>query len=595
MHCTASMHRIFRASLTCLLCLAGTAVASAADSYNLATGELSLPTVVIGGATYSNMVVGIGAIISGPTGTTANGSVDSYDPRTNQLTIQTVTAGSNTYYNVIATVAAVVSSGGVTGADTYNGTSVSIPFVQVGGRIYNNVVATVASVVRVAGGMPAFATNTYDPATNHLAIPAVMDTLNNQAYTNVIVTVGSVSSVGGITSSISESILHPFSGTSGIAGTNDGAVPTSLILGSDGSLYGTTFPGGANQQGMVFKLSPLGVESILYSFTGNGGVAASIDGAGPTSLVQGSDGNLYGTTKAGGMYNEGTVFSITTGGVEAVIYSFSGHGGLPNSSDGALPVGLLEGSDHSFYGTTQLGGANNLGTAFNITTNGVEAVLYSFGGGPTGATSGTDGATPAAGLVQGSDGNFYGTTQTGGANNAGSVFSLTPAGVESVLYSFAGSPDGEAPDAALVQGNDGKFYGTTYLAGAYDGGTVFSVTPAGVETVIHSFSGGGHLTGSTDGANPSAALILGSDGNLYGTTRAGGPQFFGGTLFKLTRFGVETVLYSFNGLTDAGADGDTPTLGLVADGLGNLFGTTVGGGLYGDGVVFEATNAIATH
>src|SRR5450755_3346272 len=120
MQCTASMRQISRAPLSCLLCLAGTAAASATDSYNLATGELSLPTVVIGGATYSNMVVGIGAIISGPTGTTANGSVDSYDPRTNQLTIQTVTAGSNTYFNVIATVAAVVSSGGVTGADTYN-------------------------------------------------------------------------------------------------------------------------------------------------------------------------------------------------------------------------------------------------------------------------------------------------------------------------------------------------------------------------------------------------------------------------------------------------------------------------------------------
>lgn len=592
MQCTTSLRQISRPLAGCLLFLTGTA--AAADSYNLATRQLSMPSVVIGGATYSNMVVTVGDIISGPTGTTPNGSVDSYDPGTDQLTIQTVVASSNTYHNVIATIAGLVSVGGVTGANTYSGTSLTVPFVQAGGRTYSNVVAAVGSVVGVAGGMPTLATNTYDPSTNQLAIPAVTDRNNNQVYTNVIVTVKSVSSVGGVTSSVAESILHPFSGAGGISGSNDGAVPTSLVLGSDGNLYGATYPGGANQQGMVFKLSTLGVETILYSFSGNGGVAASTDGAGPASLIQGSDGNLYGTTKAGGAYNEGTVFSITPGGVEIVIYSFSGHGGVAESTDGASPVGLVEGSDGSFYGTTQLGGANDLGTAFSITTSGVETVLYSFGGGPTGATSATDGASPAGVLIQGSDGNFYGTTQAGGTNIAGTVFNITPSGVETVLYSFAGGPDGEFPDAGLVQGNDGNYYGTTFLAGAYGGGTVFSVTPAGVETVIHSFSGGGHVTGSTDGANPSAGLILGADGNLYGTTRAGGPQFFGGTLFKITKSGVETVFYSFKGLNDGGSDGDTPTLGLVADDMGNLYGTTAGGGTYGKGVVFTATNAIAT-
>ncbi len=595
MRFTASLRRWSRPLFTCLLLLTGCATATAADTYNLANQLLTMPTVVIGAATYSNMVVTIGRVVSGPTGTTANGSVDSYDPATNQLTIQTVIASSNTYHNVIATVAGLVSVGAVTGANSYNGTSLRIPLVQVGATAYNNVVAAVASVVGVAGGMPTFVSNTYEPETKQLAIPAVMNALNNHVYTNVIVTIKSVSSVGGITSSVSESILHPFSGAGGVTGSNDGAVPTSLILARDGvTLYGATFPGGAYQQGMVFKLSTSGTETLLYSFSGNGGVAASTDGAGPASLVQGSDGNFYGTTKAGGLYNEGCVFSMTPAGVETVIYSFSGNGGVAESTDGASPVGLVEGSDLSFYGTTQLGGANGLGAAFNITTSGVETVLYSFGGGPTGATSATDGASPAGPLIQGSDGNFYGTTQAGGTNAAGTVFSLTSLGVETVLYSFGGGSDGEAPDAGLVQGNDGNFYGTTYLSGLYGGGTVFSVTPAGVETVIHNFSGGGHLIGSTDGANPSAGLMLGADGNLYGTTRAGGPQFFGGTLYEITKSGVETVLYSFSGLNEGSIDGDTPTLGVVSDIHGNMYGTTAGGGSFDKGVVFKAKNVIAS-
>ena len=592
MQFTASMRRISRALLTCLLFLTG-AAAAATDTYNLAR-QLSMPTVVIGGATYSNMVVTIGNIVSGPTGSTANGSVDSYDPGTNQLTIQTVIASANTYHNVVATVAGLVSVGGVTGANTYNGTSLNIPLVQVGGKAFNNVVAAVGRVVGVAGGMPTFVSNTYESATNLLAIPAVVDALNNHVYTNVIVTVKSVSSVGGAASSVAESILHPFSGAGGMVGSNDGAVPTSLVLGSDGNLYGATFPGGAYQQGMVFKLLTNGTESPLYSFKGNGGVVASTDGAGPASLIQGSDGNLYGTTRVGGVHNEGPVFSITTAGAETVIFSFTGHGGVAGSTDGASPVGLVEGSDLSFYGTTQLGGANDLGTAFNITTNGVETVLYSFGGGPTGATSATDGASPAGPLIQGSDGNFYGTTHSGGTNNAGTVFNMTSLGVETVLYSFGGGSDGEFPDAGLVEGNDGNFYGTTYLAGTFGGGTVFRVTPAGVEAVIHNFSGGGHMTGSTDGANPSAGLMLGADGNLYGTTRAGGPQFFGGTLYKITKSGVETILYSFGGLNEGSIDGDTPTLGVVSDSHGTIYGTTAGGGTFNKGVVFKATNVIAS-
>lgn len=285
MPCIASVRPLARSLVTSLLFLIGASAAFAADTYNLANGQLTMPSVVIGGATYSNMVITIGDIVSGPTGTTANGTEDSYDPGTNELTIQTAIVGSTTFHNVVATVASLVSIEGVTGANTYSGTSLSIPYVQVRGITYSNVVVTLASVVSVRGGMPTFVTNTYDPLTNRLAIPAVLNQLNNRVYTNVVVTVGSVSSVGGMSSAVAESIVHPFSGAGGIVGSNDGAVPTSLLLGSDGNLYGATFPGGAHQQGMIFKLSSTGLETILYSFSGNGGVAASTDGAAPTNQI----------------------------------------------------------------------------------------------------------------------------------------------------------------------------------------------------------------------------------------------------------------------------------------------------------------------
>lgn len=589
---TVSLHHFARLLVACLLFLIGAAAASAADTYNVATRQLTMSSVLIGGATYSNMIVTVGALISGPSGSSANGNQDSYDPSSNRLTIQTVTAGSTTYYNVVATVAALVSIGGASGANTFNGTTLSIPYVQVGGAIYRDAVVSIGGVVGVAGGMPTYVTNTYDPLLKQLAIPAVTDQRTQQVYTNVIVSVAGVSSVGGIASAAQESIVHAFTGV-------DGAVPSGLILGAHGTLYGVTFPGGANAQGVIFSIAQGGSETVLYSFSGNGGIAASTDGAAPTSLMLGSDGNLYGTTEAGGAYNEGTVFEFTSGGVESVVYSFSGHGGVPSSADGAVPVGLIQGSDGSFYGTTLLGGANDGGTAFNI-ASGVETVIYSFGGGPTGATSSSDGIAPLGALLQ-VDGIFYGTTQMGGTDKAGTVFTLTSSGVEAVGYSFtggtpgvSGNPDGAFPDAGLVLGNDGNYYGTTYYAGADSAGTVFAITPAGVETVIHSFSGAGHVTGSTDGAYPSAGLMLGRDGNLYGTTRDGGPQFYGGTIFKITKSGVETVLYSFTGLNADSSDGATPTLGLISDSLGNIYGTTAGGGTFGNGVVFELTGAIAS-
>jgi uncharacterized repeat protein (TIGR03803 family) len=349
-------------------------------------------------------------------------------------------------------------------------------------------------------------------------------------------------------------LLYSFSGGS------DGQLPyASLVQGSDGNFYGTTRTGGANGTGAVFKITPEGTETVLYSFAGGS------DGANPySSLIQGSDGEFYGTTALGGATGNGTVFKITPAGIETVLYSLAG------GSDGANPVaGLIVGSDGNFYGTTENGGTSDYGTVFKITPAGVETVLYSFAGG-------SDGAAPAAGLVQGSDGNFYGATYAGG--NSGTIFKVTPAGVETVLHSFTGgSSDGDQPYGSLVQGVDGNFYGTTAFGGTNGYGTVFKITPSGNETVLYSFAGG------SDGAAPWAGLLLGNDGSFYGTTNGGGTAGYG-TVFKITPSGTENVLDFFTG-----TDGEGPWSSVLQGSDGNLYGTTYYGGTNGNGTVFKIT------
>ncbi len=248
-----------------------------------------------------------------------------------------------------------------------------------------------------------------------------------------------------------ETVLYAFTGG------NDGGIPfAGLIQGADGNFYGTTYGGGPSNAGTVFKITPAGVESALYAFTGGN------DGVGPEArLIQAADGNFYGTTGTGGPSNAGTVFKITPAGVESVLYSFTG------GNDGGNPVvELIQDTDGNFYGTTPYGGPSNAGTVFKITPAGIEAVLYSF-------TGGNDGGTPVAGLIQAADGNFYGTTATGGSSSAGTLFKITPAGVETVLYSFTGGNDGGSPQGRLIQADDGNFYGTTGSGGLSNAGTVF--------------------------------------------------------------------------------------------------------------------------
>jgi uncharacterized repeat protein (TIGR03803 family) len=347
----------------------------------------------------------------------------------------------------------------------------------------------------------------------------------------------------------------------------NGAAPTAgLVQGPDGNFYGTTSGGGTNGWGTVFKISTNGTLITLYSFTGGD------DGADPyVGLTRGSDDNFYGTTSGGGTSNQGTVFKISTNGTPTSLYSFTG------GNDGSNPDGgLIQGSDGYLYGTTDYGGANDEGTVFKISVNGALTTLHSF-------TGTNDGALPEARLIQASDGYFYGTTYIGGASNWGTIFRINTNGGLTSLYSFTGGDDGAAPAAELVQGSDGYLYGTTVGGGKYQFGysgygTVFKISTNGALTNLYSFTGG------NDGSSPGGGLIQGGDGYLYGTTGYGGTND-DGTLFKFSTNGTLSTLYAFTGTND----GANPNAALAEGSDGNLYGTTVGGGADGAGTVFMAT------
>jgi uncharacterized repeat protein (TIGR03803 family) len=379
--------------------------------------------------------------------------------------------------------------------------------------------------------------------------------------------------------------LASFDGTDGL---NPRA---ALVQDSDGNFYGTTEGGGAYSSGTVFKVTAGGTLTILYSFCAQPHCSDGFDPYG--GLVQAADGNFYGTTYGGGHFFPdclssgcGTVFKITPAGTLTTLHSFDGTGG-------ALPyASLVQASDGNFYGTSYQGGINDTcpyrnqggcGTVFKITPGGTLTTLYSFC-----ALAGcVDGDFPVGGLVQGSDGDLYGTTGNGGTNDncngsgCGTVFKITLGGTLTTLYSFcplAGCADGMAPYAGLVQATDGSFYGTTYGGGVDGGGTVFKINAGGTLATLHSFDG-------ADGDQIWAGLVQATDGNFYGTTTGGGNDtcFSGcGTIFKITAGGALTTLHSFDG-----GDGNWPIGGLVQASNGNFYGTTYAGGAYGVGTVFR--------
>jgi len=356
-----------------------------------------------------------------------------------------------------------------------------------------------------------------------------------------------------------------------------------VVQGSDGNFYGTTYLGGANGRGTVFKISPTGELTTLYSFCSQSSCADGTQPAAP--LVQGSDGNFYGTTYFGGTHNAGTIFKISPSGSFATVYNFSG-------VDGAGPVGLTQGSDGNFYGITTAGGLSVWGTIFKFNPNGTLTTLYRF----CAQTGCPDGAQPTGALIQGTDGSFYGVTESGG-NGAtggiygGTVFKITSSGTFTQLYRFcslANCVDGARPQAGLTRGIDGNFYGTTYYGGTptcgINGcGSAFKITPNGNLTTLHSFCS---QTGCADGSVPDGPLVQATDGNFYGTTQGGGVGQFG-TIFEISPAGNLTTLYSFCLQGGGCTDGQYPQGVLYFATDGNFYGTTRQGGTNGDGTVYR--------
>jgi uncharacterized repeat protein (TIGR03803 family) len=338
--------------------------------------------------------------------------------------------------------------------------------------------------------------------------------------------------------------------------------PSVMSQGQDGDLYSTIQTNGSYQYGSVYKMSTSGGYTLLYSFCGEGSPCAST-GANPTGGVTlGWDGNLWGTTYNGGKDGAGTAFKMTPAGDLTSLYSFT------NGKDDSAPTyTLLQGQDGNMYGVSEAQYEGQYGSFFKLTTKGkISAYPFDY----------TDGSSPNL-PVQGTDLNFYGTTQGGGnaACACGVIYKATAAGKITVLHNFSGyvsstQYDGARPIGILVEGADGSYYGTTYQGGEYNAGTVFKITPSGTYTLLHSFS---FQAPTYDGQLPIAGLTLGTDGNFYGTTAYGGTQN-GGAIFEITPAGKETVLYNF--CVVSCYDGFIPTTPMVLHTDGIFYGNTAG-------------------
>ena len=358
-------------------------------------------------------------------------------------------------------------------------------------------------------------------------------------------------------------IIHHF-GSGG-----DGQMPCAATWQSlDGKLYGTTIYGGTNGYGTVFKLNTDGSDyKVIYNFSGD-----RREGTNPQAdLVQDSDGVLYGTTTVN------SVFKVNTNGDGyAVLGSGTGCSGT-----------LVLGRDGALYGTSWDGGSNNVGTVFRLNTDGAGfTVLYNF------STNVFDGRYPYPGLIQATDGALYGSTALGGSNNAGTLFKLNANGDGyAVLHSFGSSGDGRDPEAKLMQGRDGMLYGTTYGGGSNNVGMVFRLNTDGSNyVVLYSFT----TTGGQGRYPAPVALLQRTDGMLYGTTQSGGDSANGcsrspyATVFRLNTNGADyAVLYRLGYYYSV--DGAGPCVGLMQGIDGAFYGTTMYGGLYGNGILFQLT------
>jgi len=399
---------------------------------------------------------------------------------------------------------------------------------------------------------------------------------------------------------------------------DDGVYPIGpLVQGTDGNLYGVTQDGGTSTEtgccnGTVFKITTSGMLTTLDTFLNpNGGIGGPENPS--SALIQASDGNFYGTSLGGGV-GWGTVFKVTPDGTVTVLYSFCNM--CTDEVNGSFPqTPLVQGTDGNFYGTTQSGGNTDdncpyiqglspgCGTIFKITPIGTLTTLYTF----CLQANCPDGRYPQAGLIQGSDGNFYGTMANGGdltcqaSFGCGYAFRISSDGTMTKIHNFE-TADGIGPTQPLVQATNGNFYGTTQFGGANNFGTIFEMSPSGTVTVLHSFCA---QPSCADGSAPSSPLIQARDGNFYGTTLNGGSTNCNngvtvvgcGTIFKVSPTGTFTTLYTFCSQISSCPDGKNPTGGVIQATDGNLYGTTTAGGVgcnAGCGTVFTVSLAPLT-
>jgi uncharacterized repeat protein (TIGR03803 family) len=365
------------------------------------------------------------------------------------------------------------------------------------------------------------------------------------------------------TSKVALKTLHTF-GTP-VTGDN----PSGVIQGNDGNLYGLNTEGGSAGLGTIFRMTPGGKVTVLHSFTGGD------DGSNPQSLlVQAADGTFYGTTNSGGT-GWGVVFHMTADGTVTSLHTFSGQ------ADGGLPQGsLIQGSDGNLYGTTVFGGDTlhcniyflGCGIVFKITPDGVLTTLHTFS---------KDSASPHAGLVQGRDGNLYGTTSSDiTGSTGGSVFRITPDGRYTELYKMSAT-DGLLPTAALLQGSDGDFYGTAFAGGAYGYGTLFKVSRDGAFTLLHTFACG------DDGGAPSSGLALDRlTGAVIGNTSlCNSGAAASGSVFKVSKSGEFSTIYYFDGTAGVSPNSLVHSL----SGIGTYYGSTIVDATTDGGTVFRLT------
>jgi uncharacterized repeat protein (TIGR03803 family) len=343
--------------------------------------------------------------------------------------------------------------------------------------------------------------------------------------------------------------------------------PGLMSQGQDGAYYGTIQTNGAFNAGSVYKMTTNGAYGLIYSFCAEGGHCTTTGSFPDGGVTLGTDGNFYGTTQDGGANGDGTVFKITPGSTLTTLWNFTEGLTSQHLKDEGFPwYPPLLGQDGNFYGVDSGGYNTDYGVFYKMTSKGAltpHQFVYTNGAGPNLA-------------VQSTDGNFYGTTQLGGdpTCKCGVVYKATAAGKITVLHAFKGYPtDGNRPLGMLVQGTDGNFYGTTYNGGAKNIGTLFKITPAGAFSLLYSFNGN-----PSDGALPWTGMTLATDGNLYGVTAVGGTKN-AGVVYKLTPAGNVSILYNF--CTVSCYDGIYPETPIMQHTDGKFYGNTAGNSLGG--------------